>query len=67
MLICTADRLSCDETKKDAMGGASGNYGGQDIYTHTHTHTHRVLVGKSEVRRPPEELSVEGTITLKGK
>ena len=56
MLICTADRMWCHQTK-DEMGGASGTYGGQEKC--------RVLVGKSEGRRPPEELSIDGTITLK--
>jgi hypothetical protein len=46
----------CHQTK-DEMGGASGTYGGQEKC--------RVLVGKSEGRRPPEELSIDGTITLK--
>jgi len=30
MLICTADRMWCDQTKNDEMGGAGDTYGGQD-------------------------------------
>jgi hypothetical protein len=33
MLICTADRMWCDQTKNDKMGGASSTYGGQEKCT----------------------------------
>jgi len=33
MLICTADRMWCDQTKNDEIGGASGTYGGHEKCT----------------------------------
>ena len=33
ILICTADRMWCNQTKNDEMGGASSTYGGQEKCT----------------------------------
>jgi hypothetical protein len=33
MVICTAGRMWCDQTKNGEMGGASSTYGGQEKCT----------------------------------